>query len=207
MSAQELAQGASGEAPQTQTQEIKIRYELGVEWPKWNILKVKAKMLEGENKWDTSQVLDAVATMLQKYRHNVPSIRGNRLVPSWVVSLSDSHECAGTLEVALTPYKDNLSIYIVEIKDSAGEAWMVKSAFANITCTTNKYTHSISLYFDHSTLVDKYNDNKECSGECVERSLPTQVKVNKLYEMLVTLSWAVPLIGWYTGKVTVTSDD
>jgi hypothetical protein len=197
MSAQELAQeqGASPEAPQ-------IKYEIGVTWGK--VMKVKVKVLEGESRWDTVNVLDAVAALLQKYRHNIPPIR-NRLVPSWVVSLSDSHECAGTLEVTLTPYKDNLSIYIVEIKDN-GEAWMVKNAVVNVTCSTNKYSHSIFLYFDHNTLVDKYG-NKECSGECIERSLPTQVKVNKLYEMLVTLSWAVPLIGWYTGKVTVTSED
>ena len=201
MASQELAQ-EQGASPAPQTQEIEIKYEISVTWGR--VMKVKVKVLEGESRWDTVNVLNAVAALLQKYRHNIPPIR-NRLVPSWVVSLSDSHECAGTLKVTLTPYKDNLSIYIVEIKDN-GEAWMVKNAVADVTCSTNKYSHSIFLYFDHNTLVDKYG-NKECSGECVERSLPTQVKVNKLYEMLVTLSWAVPLIGWYTGKVTVTSDD
>jgi hypothetical protein len=205
MEAQELAQtqensqGASGEAPLNQ-----VKYEIGVEW-KWKKVKVKAKLVEGESRWDTVNVLDAVAALLQKYRHNIPPIR-NRLVPSWVVSLSDSHECAGTLEVTLTPYKDNLSIYIVEIKDNVGEAWMVKSVNVILTCATSKYSHDIQLYFDHNVIIDKYDD-KECSGECAESSLPTQVKVNKLYEMLVTLSWAIPLIGWYTGKVTVTSED
>jgi hypothetical protein len=80
---------------------------------------------------------------------------------------------------------------------------MVKSAFADITCSTNKYTHSIFLYFDHNTLVDKYNDNKECSGECVEKSLPTQVKISKLHEILLLIKNALPLIGWYTGKYTI----
>jgi hypothetical protein len=202
--AQENSQGASPEAPQT------IKYEIGVNW-EWRKLKIKAKMLEGENKWDTLQVLDAVATLLSKYRHNIPNISSNRLVASWVVSLMGSHECAGTLEITLSPYKEqsdlSIAMYIREIKDSAGEAWMVKSALANITCSTNKYTHSIFLYFDHNTLVDKYNDNKECSGECVENSLPSQVKVNKLYEIINLVRDAIPLIGWYTGKYEIISDD
>jgi len=189
--------------------EVTIKYEIGVEWPKWNKLKVKAKMLEGENKWRMNEVLDAVAMLLWRYgtKIDASTIRGNNLVASWVASLMDSHECAGTLEITLAPYKEqsdlSIAMYIREIKDSAGEAWMVKNVTASIICSTNKYTHSIFLYFDHNTLVDKYNDNKECSGECVEKSLPTQVKISKLHEILLLIKDALLLIGWYTGKYTI----
>ena len=191
--------------------EVTIKYEIGVEWTgaRYNVLKVKAKMLEGENKWDTSQVLDAVATLLWKYgvEINKDAIRGNRLVASWVSSLLDAHSCSGTLTVVLTPYKEGTlslrdELYTQKITDVNGEKWMVESANVNISCMTNKYSHEISLSFDHNRIVDRYDDREtECRDKC--NSLPTQVKISKLHEILLLIKNALPLIGWYTGKYTI----
>ena len=188
---------------------MKITYEIGLTWTgaRYNIAKIKAKLIEGENRWDTAEVLNAVATLLWKYGHNIPPmVRGNRLVASWVQSLIDSKDCGGTLTVVFMPYKEPQDIrtrlYIMELKDKDGNSWMVKSVTADITCSTNKYSHDIHLYFDHNTIIDKYDD-KECRNECVDSSLPSQAKINKVHEILLTIRDALPLIGWYTGKYTI----
>jgi hypothetical protein len=126
-------------------------------------------------------------------------------VASWTVSLLDSKDCGGTLTVTLMPYKEldiMTGMYVMEVKDKDGNSWMIKDVTTDITCSTNKYSHDIHLYFDHSTIIDKYDD-KECRNECVESSLPSQAKINKIHEVLLTVAQALPLIGWYTGKYTI----
>ena len=188
-------------------QKVTIRYEIGIEGGRKK-LKVKAKVVEGENRWDTVEVFSATAMLLWKYGHNIPTVRGNNLVASWVVSLVDSKDCGGVLMVTLVPYKEPQDIrtgmYVKKLKDIAGNDWMVESADVNITCSTNKYTHDIHLSFSHDTIIDRYND-KECGNECVDSSLPSQAKINKVHEVLLTLAQAIPLIGWYTGKYTIES--
>jgi len=195
--------------PLERQEKVTIKYEIGLAWG-WKKLKVKVNIKEGENRWDTVEVFNATAMLLWKYAHNIPldHIRGNRLVASWIQSLIDSRDCSGTLTVTLTPYKEPQDIrtrmYVRELKDIAGNSWMVESVTADITCSTNKYTHDIHLYFDHSTIIDNYDD-KECRNECVDSSLPSQAKINKLHEVLLTLAQSLPLIGWYTGKYTIES--
>jgi hypothetical protein len=188
-------------------EKVTIRYEIGIEWG-WKKLKVKAKVVEGENRWDTVEVFSATAMLLWKYGHNIPTVRGNNLVATWVQSLIDSKDCGGTLVVTLVPYRVPQDIrtgmYVRELKDIAGNSWMVESVTADITCSTNKYSHDIHLSFSHDTIIDRYDD-KECRNECVDSSLPSQAKINKLHEVLSTLAQALPLIGWYTGKYTIES--
>jgi hypothetical protein len=209
MATQELAQGntqGAGEAPQTQ-QEIKIKYEIGVTW-NFRRLNVKAKVIEGEDRWNASNVMYAVAQLLNKWRTPIPNIRGNRLVPSWLHSLVDSHKCEGTLTIILRQYKEgllNLTDEIYTEKIGKEEKWFVANVETDIDCMTNKYVHTINLVFSHQTIIDKYTH--ECKDSCVEHSLPSQAKINKLYEMLITLSDALPLAGWYTGKMLVSEDD
>ena len=191
--------------------EMKITYEIGLTWTgaRYNIAKIKAKLIDGEDKWRMNEVLDAVATLLWKYgvEINKDAIRGNRLVASWVSSLLDAHSCSGTLTVVLTPYKEGTlslrdEIYTQKITDANGEKWMVKSVNVNISCMTNKYSHEISLSFDHNRIVDRYDDKEmEYRDKC--NSLPTQAKINKVHEILLTIRDALPLIGWYTGKYTI----
>jgi hypothetical protein len=190
--------------------EMKITYEIGLTWTgaRYNVLKVKAKPIEGENKWDITKVLDATAMLLWKYgvEINKDAIRGNRLVASWVSSLLDAHSCSGTLTVVLAPYKEPQDIgtrlYVMELKDKDGNSWMIKDVTTDITCSTNKYSHDIHLYFDQLSIIDRYDDREtECRDKC--NSLPTQAKINKVHEILLTIMDALPLIGWYTGKYTI----
>jgi len=90
----------------------------------------------------------------------------------------------------------------MELKDKDGNSWMIKDVSTDITCLTSKYSHDIHLYFDHNAIIDKYDD-KECRNECVDSSLPSQAKINKIHEVLLTVAQALPLIGWYTGKYTI----
>jgi len=191
--------------------EKEMKIEIGLTWTgaRYNVLKVKAKLIDGEDKWRMNEVLDAVATLLWKYgvEINKDAIRGNRLVASWVSSLLDAHSCNGTLTVVLTPYKEGTlslrdELYTQKITDVNGEKWMVKSVNVNISCMTNKYSHEISLSFDHNRIVDRYDDKEmEYRDKC--NSLPTQAKINKVHEILLTIRDALPLIGWYTGKYTI----
>jgi len=206
----ETAPAEGQTSPSGEQKETTIKYEIGLTWTgaRYNVLRVKAKLIEGENRWNAAEVLDAVATLLWKYGVEIDkdAIRGNRLVASWIPSLLDAHSCSGTLTVVLTPYKEGTlslrdELYTQKI-DVNGENWMVKSANVNISCTTNKYSHEISLSFDHNRIVDRYDDKEmEYGDKC--NSLPTQVKINKVHEILLTIVQALPLIEWYTGKYTI----